>query len=73
MTYSAINTSLKALIEGVPHQTANLANAAALLYTQLPDVSWAGFYLTEEGAATLTENRRDPQAEAAEATSSVDE
>ena len=51
MDYLEINEMLKALIGGVPHRTANLANAAALLYQTLPDVSWAGFYLTETGEA----------------------
>ncbi|MBQ6197229.1 MAG: GAF domain-containing protein [Lachnospiraceae bacterium] len=53
--YSAINEQLKALIEGVPHRIANLANAAALLYQELPDVSWAGFYLAQEGTPSLAE------------------
>lgn len=33
--YQALNAQLPALIHGVPHQTANLANAAALLYHTL--------------------------------------
>lgn len=36
-----------ALICGVPHLTACLANVSALLYTALEDVNWAGFYLLE--------------------------
>ena len=36
-----------ALIRGVPHLTACLANVSALLYTALEDVNWAGFYLLE--------------------------
>ena len=55
MTYDEINMCLEGLTAGVPHRTANLANAAALLYQELPDVSWAGFYLAEEGTPTLTE------------------
>lgn len=47
--YSALNHSLDALISGERDWIANLANAAALLYTTLPDVSWAGFYLLKEG------------------------
>ena len=38
---------IRALTEGVPHLTANLANVSALLYCSVPDVSWAGFYLRE--------------------------
>ncbi len=37
--------SLKSLISDVPHIQANLANASALLYSELPDLNWAGFYL----------------------------
>ena len=48
MMYADLQMMLQSLIEGVPHKTANLANAAALLYQNLPDVSWAGFYLTED-------------------------
>ena len=40
-------SALDALTAGVPHVTANLANAAALLYRSLPEVNWAGFYLLE--------------------------
>ena len=47
MTYDEINMCLEGLTAGVPHRTANLANAAALLFQELPDVSWAGFYLAE--------------------------
>ncbi len=43
--YNELCRSLKSLIGGVPHLTANLANAAALLYQSLYDINWAGFYL----------------------------
>ena len=43
--YKELCNSLKSLIGGVPHIQANLANAAALLYNELPDLNWAGFYL----------------------------
>ena len=55
MTYTEINMCLESLIGGVPHRTANLANAAALLYQELPDVSWAGFYMTEKGVPMFAE------------------
>ena len=45
--FAALQESLRALIRGVPHRVANLANAAALLYESLPAVNWAGFYLAE--------------------------
>lgn len=45
--YALITEQLKALTEGEPHRIPNLANASALLYHSLPDLNWAGFYLTE--------------------------
>lgn len=51
--YSELNTRLEALIKGVPHLTANLANASALLYNTLQDINWAGFYLLQEGRLVL--------------------
>ena len=51
--YPALNRQLSALVRGVPHRTANLANAAALLYHTLDDLNWAGFYLLEGGVLVL--------------------
>jgi GAF domain-containing protein len=51
--YNALNNQLHALIDGVPHKTANLANASALLYHTLEDLNWAGFYLMENGKLVL--------------------
>ena len=51
--YSALNRELSALIAGVPHKIANLANAASLLYNTLEDINWAGFYLMEDGLLVL--------------------
>lgn len=51
--YQTLNAQLSALIHGVPHQTANLANAAALLYHTLDGLNWAGFYLLEGSTLVL--------------------
>ena len=51
--YTALNRELSALISGVPHKIANLANAASLLYNSLDDLNWAGFYLMENGILVL--------------------
>ena len=40
---------MRALLHGVPHLIADLANASALLGEELPDLNWAGFYLMENG------------------------
>ena len=51
--YKELCAALKALIDGVPHKTANLANSSALIFNTLPDLNWAGFYLMEEGRLVL--------------------
>lgn len=51
--YQALNAQLSALIHGVPHRIANLANAAALLYHTLGSLNWAGFYLLENNVLVL--------------------
>ena len=51
--YKAMNEQLKALTEGIPYKTANLANASALLWEHLQDINWAGFYMMEDGALVL--------------------
>ncbi len=51
--YQILNAQLSALIGGVPHRTANLANAAALLYHTLDGLNWAGFYLLEGDTLVL--------------------
>ena len=45
--YRELTASATALIEGVPHLVANLANLSALIYDALDDLNWAGFYLLE--------------------------
>lgn len=51
--YQLLNQQLAALVHGVPHRTANLANAAALLYHTMEGLNWAGFYLLEGGTLVL--------------------
>lgn len=51
--YQTLNTQLSALVGGVPHRIANLANAAALLYHTLDELNWAGFYLLEGDTLVL--------------------
>ncbi len=45
--YRILNQTLSALIDGVPHKIANLANASALIFENLENINWAGFYLLE--------------------------
>lgn len=51
--YDQLARQLQALTEGIPYETANLANASALLWQALPDINWAGFYKLEDGALVL--------------------
>ena len=43
--YALIHETLVSLTRDVPHPLANLANASALLWEQMDDLNWAGFYL----------------------------
>ena len=43
----------RALTEGVPYTTANLANIAALIFNTAADLNWAGFYLMDNGSLVL--------------------
>ena len=51
--YPLLLRRLRALTDGVPHRTANLANASALLFETLEEINWAGFYLMEGGRLVL--------------------
>ena len=51
--YKEMNQQLAALIQDIPYEVANLANASALLWQFLPDINWAGFYKMEDGALVL--------------------
>ena len=53
MDYSLLCGNLKAITDGVPYETANLANASALLWEHLPDLNWAGFYKMIDGKLVL--------------------
>ena len=51
--YTALVQGLEALTGDIPYETANLANAAALLWEHLADINWAGFYKMVEGKLVL--------------------
>jgi GAF domain-containing protein len=53
VNYQLLCGQLEALVQGVPYETANLANASALLWQELPGINWAGFYKMEDGALIL--------------------
>ncbi len=51
--YTSLCAQLAALVSGIPYETANLANASALLWQELPQLNWAGFYKMEDGRLVL--------------------
>ena len=51
--YDQLVMQLSALTEGIPYEVANLANASALLWQEMEDINWAGFYKMTDGALVL--------------------
>ena len=51
--YPSLCAQLSALTEGIPYEVANLANASALLWQEMPDINWVGFYKMVDGALVL--------------------
>ena len=53
VNYETVCAQLSALIDGVPYEVANLANASALLWQEMPGINWVGFYKMVDGALVL--------------------
>ena len=53
MNFETLCAQLSALTDGVPYEVANLANASALLWQELPGINWVGFYKMVDGALVL--------------------
>lgn len=51
--YSLLCEQLRCITEDIPYETANLANASALLWQHLADINWAGFYKMTDGKLVL--------------------
>lgn len=51
--YRLLTQQAAALIEHEPDLIANMANLSALLFNQLPDLNWAGFYIMRQGELVL--------------------
>ena len=45
MDYETLKKEIKALIDGVPYEIANLANVSAALWQAMENINWVGFYL----------------------------
>ena len=53
INYAFVSQRLIALTDGVPYETANLANASALLWQYMADINWVGFYKMAGGILVL--------------------
>lgn len=53
VNYDLLLKQAMALVEGERHPIPNLANLSALVWQSLPDINWAGFYLTVDGELLL--------------------
>lgn len=53
VNYQTLAAQVRALTEDCPYEIANLANVSALLFQELPDINWAGFYLLQGDALIL--------------------
>ena len=53
MDYKMLIEQVRALVSGVPHVTANLANTSAAIWQAMEDINWAGFYLMKQGKLVL--------------------
>ena len=51
--YELITQQLSALTDGIPYEVANLANASALLWQEMENINWVGFYKMTDGALVL--------------------
>jgi L-methionine (R)-S-oxide reductase len=53
VNYQLLSAQAEALLSGQTHRVANAANLAALLYMELPDINWVGFYFLEQDRLML--------------------
>lgn len=51
--YRDLAAALEGLVAGEPDPVANMANAAALIFEQVPRLNWAGFYRNLDGELVL--------------------
>lgn len=53
MDYRLLKDQAAGLVENVDNWISNLANLAALLYQEMPQINWAGFYIRNENRLEL--------------------
>jgi L-methionine (R)-S-oxide reductase len=52
--YKFLNAQAQQLMSGETDLIANMANLASLIFTTMPSVNWAGFYLVKDGELVLS-------------------
>ena len=52
--YESVLAMEESLLEGQKYECTILANSSALLYEQLPDLNWAGYYVLKDGKLILS-------------------
>lgn len=53
MNYDLLEAQARGLLSGQRHRVANAANLSALLFQELPDINWVGFYFLEGDTLVL--------------------
>lgn len=53
VNYEQIARQIRALTEDIPYEVANLANVSALLWQNLTQINWVGFYKMVDGGLAL--------------------
>ena len=51
--YEMVAKQAAALVEDISYEVANLANISALLWQEMEEINWAGFYKMTDGALVL--------------------
>ena len=51
--YKTLCRQLQALTDGIEYEIPNLANASALLWQEMENINWAGFYIFKDGKLIL--------------------
>jgi len=52
--YKSLNAQAQQMMSGETDLIANMANLASLIFTTMPSVNWAGFYLVKDGELVLS-------------------
>ena len=53
VNYQQLIRQLQWLTADIPYEVSNLSNAAALLWMELPEINWVGFYKMVDGQLVL--------------------